>query len=185
MPNPIPFPVKPSCVIEKDIWIKGRATNWGYWNNRVNIKEDATSCWAFCIEKYPAAKYFEYCTENHGWRGPGTPANNPEKNPNGVDLRKRCLCKLSNDGGGPNPGGSVSGDLTCGGFYMGRLLNDETSPNPNCDYAGGDRCNFKWSDGTEVQAEVLARGLKYEFDPSGSDRTSLKCTYMDGDKGIV
>ena len=175
---PLPFAVKPSCGIEKDVWIKGRVTNW-------DIKEDATSCWAFCIAKYPAAKYFEYCTENHPWRGPGTPAYNPAENPDGLDLRKACLCKLSNEGGGPNPGGSVSGDLTCGGFYLGRLLNDETSTNPSCDYAGGDRCHFEWDDGTEVRAEVLARGLKYEFDPAGSDKTSFKCTYMDGDRGIV
>ena len=157
--------VKPSCAIEKDIWINSN----GHANRGQRIiKEDAESCWLFCSVTYPTAKYFEYCTENHPWNGTVT-----ETNKEGKDLRKNCLCKLSKIGGGPNSGGSVSGDLTCGGFYMARLHQNAASPN-----------GYDWEDGTHLKETVVDRGIKYEFDPA-SDSTSFKCTYQDGDNGIV
>ena len=141
--------------------------------------DDWQSCMEACIE-YPKAKYFEWAYPNHTYTGePNSP------NAGRRDLRKACFCKLSNDGGGRGAR-STSGDLSCGGFYIGRLLKNHRK----CEDPGHHKhpCHFEWW-GTDrqklkVNDNVVARGIKYEFSYE-SHQDNHKCTFMDGNKGIM
>ena len=56
----------PTCAIHKDKFIPGGIPlNHG----RTTKKNSVQDCMTYCLEDYPTAKYFQYNTEDHSWRG--------------------------------------------------------------------------------------------------------------------
>ena len=145
-------------------WVKSKL---GIIQGSYGTKEDALSCFAHCA-KYQEAKYFEWVY--------------PNRTGEWSHLAKKCLCKKE-DGVLKSCGNkcSISGRLTCGGFYIGRLVKSKRNcqhDNPNV------KCDYLWEGGDRVEDEVMEQGFTYDFEPNTS-KTEFKCTYMGKDIGIV
>ena len=100
-------------------------------------------------------------------------------NEEGKDYRNTCWCKDKVKKLVQNVRHHFTGTLTCGGFYMHRLVKRKQNCRP-------DRveCKYLWMGVGIVEEEVLDLGFKYDFEPDTS-HTFHQCTYMDGNMGIV
>ena len=134
--------------MQPNAWVE---TDEGSVGNEVTM-ENALDCFAHCAKNYQAAN-FKWVYPNHTGEW--------------AHLAGRCLCKPAGNFPRKNCGNtcSISGPLSCPGFYLGRVIDG------------------KWDDGTKVGQDILDNGTRIEdeFDPSSAATDSHKCTYMEGD----
>ena len=129
-------------------------------------KDDALSCFAHCA-KYRTAKYFEWVY--------------PNRTGDWAHFARKCFCKQG-EGEFISCGNrcSVSGHLSCGGFYMGKIVKSTR----HCQHDDPKKCDYLWEGGDRVEEEVMDQGFTYDFQQNTS-KTEFKCTYMEKDVGIM